>query len=74
MSTGRTEYILGRNMRSDWRECRGYCDGDPTQPKAKRFEYGSLRAVIHNYDLHYCFLLELESRVYTACRIDEHGG
>lgn len=73
MRTGRIEYILGLNTRSESRDCRGYCDGDPTQPGALRFEYGPLRAVIHNHDLHYCFQLDLEARVYTASRIDEHG-
>src|SRR5438093_1140715 len=55
MRTSRTEYLLGRNSRFESRDCRGYCDGDPTQPGAMQFQYGPLRALIQNRDLHYQF-------------------
>lgn len=73
MRTGSTEYILGRNTRSESRQCRGYSEADSGQPGALRFEYGPLRAVIENHDLHYRFHLDLDSGVYTASRIDEYG-
>ena len=49
MRNSRTEYILGRNSRSESRDCRGYCDGDPNRPGAvRRYKYGPLRAYIQN--------------------------
>src|SRR5258706_9189816 len=68
-----TKYILGRNSRSESRSCRGYCDGDPNQPGATRYEYGPLRAYIQNRDLDYCFQLDLEAGVYTSSRVSEYG-
>jgi len=69
-----TEYILGRNSRSESRDCRGYCGGDPNQPGAvTRYEYGPLRAYIQNRDLRYCFQLDLETGDYTAARVNEYG-
>jgi hypothetical protein len=74
MRNSRTEYILGRNSRSESRSCRGYCDRDPNQPGAvTRYKYGPPRAHIQNRDLHYCFQLDLESGVYTASRVNEYG-
>jgi hypothetical protein len=74
MRSSRTEYILGRNSRSEARDCRGYGDGDPNQPGAvTHFKYGPLRAYIQNRDLHYCFQLDLEAGVYTASRVHEYG-
>ena len=37
------------------------------------FKTGRLRAYIQNRDLHYHFHLDLESRVYTARRVNEYG-
>src|SRR5881409_1276499 len=73
MRTSRTEYLLGRNSRFESRDCRGYCDGDPTHPGAMQFQYGPLRALIQNRDLHYQFHVDLESRVYTSSRLSEYG-
>ncbi len=74
MRNSRTEYILGRNSRSESRDCHGYCDGDPNQPGAvTRYKYGPLRAYIQNRDLHYCFQLDLEAGVYTASRVSKYG-
>ena len=73
MQTSRIEYVLGRNSRSEQRNCTGTCDGDPTQQSAVRFEYGPLRALIQNRALYCCFHLDLESQVYTASRINERG-
>jgi len=75
MCNSRTEYILGRNSRSESRDCRGYCDGDPNRPGAvTRYKYGPLRAYIQNRDMHYAFQLDLEAGVYTAARVNEYGG
>jgi len=71
--TSRTEYLLGRNSRSELRDCRSYRDSDPKQPGAVQFQYGPLRAYIQNRDLHYHFHLDLESRVYTARRVNQYG-
>jgi hypothetical protein len=68
MRNSRTEYILGRNSRSESRDCSGYQPGAVT-----RYKYGPLRAYIQNRDLHYCFQLDLASGVYTASRVDEYG-
>ncbi len=73
MRTGRTEYLLGRNSRSELRDCRRDRDGDPKQPGAVQFQNGPLRAYIQNRDLRYHFHLDLESRVYTARRVNEYG-
>src|SRR5260370_12712944 len=74
MRNSRTEYILGRNSRSGMRDCRGYCDGNPNQPRAvTRYKYGPLRAYIQNRDLHYSFQLDLEAGVYTSSRANDYG-
>jgi hypothetical protein len=74
MRHSRIEYILGRNSRSEARNCNGYCDGDPNQPGAvTRYRYGPLHTHIQNRDLHYHFQLDLESGVYTASRVNEYG-
>jgi hypothetical protein len=73
MRISRTEYILRRNSRSESRECRGYFAGNPNQPGAMQFQYGPLRALIQNRDLHYSFHLDIESGLYTAWRVNEYG-
>jgi hypothetical protein len=73
MRTSRAEYILGRNTRSETRSCSGHCD-DPAQPAVIRYEYGPRLASIHNRTRGYFFQLDLESRVYTAHRLNKHGG
>jgi len=74
MRISRTEYILGRNSRSESRDCRGCSDGSPNQPNGMQFQFGPLRAMIQNRDLQHTFHLDLESRVYTAWRLNENGG
>src|SRR5262245_22600349 len=64
--SSRTEYILGRKSRSEWRDCRTLYDGDPNQPSTLRVEYGPLRALVLNHDINYQFHFDLESRVYKA--------
>ncbi len=71
MQTTETRYICGRNERLENRSCSGHGDGSPSSKL--RYEYGPLRAVIHNRDLRYTFELEPASRVYTAFRTNEHG-
>lgn len=53
MPTSRTEYIAGRNSRSETRSCSGHSETVP--PTNARYEYGSLRAYIQNRDLQYGF-------------------
>ena len=72
MRDTRTEFIMGRNSRSEYRNCTGYCDGDPTLPGAMQYRYGPPRAIIQNHDLHYSFHLDLESGVYTAARLHDY--
>ena len=71
MPTTRTEYICGLNMRSESRSCSGHSATTP--PTNVRYEYGPLRAYIHNRDLHYRFELEIEKRIYTAFQVNEYG-
>ena len=71
MRTSRTEYILGCNSRVQHCACHGY--GEPGQPDSVRVEYGPARAFIRNLDLRYSFHLDIESRVYTAIRVSDHG-
>lgn len=71
MPNSRTEYILGRNFRFEHRDCRGL--SDPDQPDQQRFEFRPLRAFIHNRDIQRSFRLDLDSHVYTALRVNEHG-
>jgi len=71
MPTTRTEYICGRNTRTENRMCSGHSATTP--PTNVRYEYGPLRAYILNRDLGYRFELEPATRVYTAFRINEYG-
>jgi len=72
--SSRTEYILGRKSRSEWRDCRTLYDGDPNQPSTLRVEYGPLCALVLNRDINYQFHLDLESRVYKAFHSSAYGG
>jgi hypothetical protein len=56
----RTEYMLGRNTRKEMRN-------------GQNNRFGSRRAIIRNYDLHYAYDLDLDAKVYTAVRIDDRG-
>src|SRR6266700_2451474 len=71
MPTTRTEYICGLNTRSESRSCSGHSATTP--PTNVQYEYGPLRAHIHNSDLHYRFELEIEKRIYTAFQVNEYG-
>jgi hypothetical protein len=71
MPTTRTEYICGLNTRSESRSCSGRSETTP--PTNVRYEYGPLRAYIYNRDLSYRFELELATRIYTACQVNEYG-
>jgi hypothetical protein len=67
----RTEYICGENTRSESRSCSGHSvNGSPTN---QQYEYGPLRAYIHNRDLGYDFQLDLAAHIYTAFRANQHG-
>jgi hypothetical protein len=65
----RTEYILGRNSRSEYRLSQTFREGDPNQPGAARVEYGPLRALIQNRQLHSKFHLDLDAHVYTTLHL-----
>ena len=67
----RTEYILGRNSRSEYRLSQTSRERGPNQPGAARVEYGPLRALIQNRQLHSQFHLDLEARVYTTLHLPE---
>jgi hypothetical protein len=67
----RTEYILGRNSRSEYRLSQTFREGDPNQPGAARVEYGPLRALIQNRQLHSQFHLDLDAHVYTTLHLPE---
>lgn len=71
MSNTGTEYICGRNTRSETRSCSG--SSDTTRPTNVRYEYGPLRAYILNRDLNYVFELEIDKRIYTAFQANEFG-
>lgn len=71
MPVSRTEYACGLNTRSESRSCSGHSAATP--PANGRYEYGPWRAYIHNRDIGYRFELEIEARIYTACRVDEYG-
>ena len=71
MPTSRTEYILGRNTRSENRSCSGHSETVP--PTNVKYEYGSLRAYIQNRDLQYGFEVDLDTGVYTAWRANDDG-
>jgi hypothetical protein len=60
----RIEYILGRNSRSEYRESN-------VQRGATRVEYGPLRALIQNRQLHSQFHLDLDARIYTTLHLPE---
>jgi hypothetical protein len=67
----RTEYILGRNSRSEYRLCQTFRKDDPNQSGAAQVEYGPIRALIQNRQLHSQFHLDLEARVYTTLHLPE---
>jgi hypothetical protein len=71
MPTSRTDYILGRNTRSDNRSCSGRSETVP--PTNVQYEYGPWRAYIQNRDLQYGFEVDIEGGIYTAWRASEHG-
>jgi hypothetical protein len=71
LPTSRTEYICGRNTRSESRSCTGHSATTP--PTNVQYEYGPLRGHIHNRDLSYGFELDLATRIYTAFRVNEYG-
>ena len=71
MPTSRTEYIFGRNTRSENRSCSGHSETVP--PTNVKYEYGSLRAYIQNRDLQYGFEVDLDTGVYTAWRANDDG-
>jgi hypothetical protein len=68
----RTEYICGRNSRSEYRNGPFLVDGDPKRPETMQLEFGPRRALIQNRDLGYQFDIDLESRVYTAFELHEY--
>src|SRR5207247_11031260 len=68
----RTEYICGRNSRSEYRNGPFVVGGDPKRPETMQLEFGPRRALIQNRDLGYQFDIDLESRVYTAFELHEH--
>src|SRR5437016_8616350 len=70
--SNRTEYILGGNSRSEYRDCQTFRVGEPNRPGSARMEYGPSRAVIENRDLRCQFHLDLESRVYTVFELSEY--
>ena len=69
--SSRTEYVCGQNGRSESRSCTGHSVTAP--PTNVQYEYGPLRANIHNRDLGYGFELDLEARIYTAYRANQYG-
>lgn len=71
MPASRTEYILGPNTRLESRSCSGHSETVP--PTNMRYEYGPLRAYIHNRDLHYAFEVDFETGVFTARPTNDHG-
>jgi len=68
----RTEYICGRNSRSEYRNGPFLVGGDPKRPETMQLEFGRRRALIQNRDLGYQFDIDLESRVYTAFELHEY--
>jgi hypothetical protein len=71
MPTSRTEYILGRNTRSENRSCRGHSETAP--PTNVQYEYGPLRAYIQNRDLQYGFEIDIAAGIYTALHANDRG-
>src|SRR2546422_1256634 len=49
----RTEYICGRNSRSEYRNGPFVVGGDPKRPETMQLEFGPRRALIQNRDLGY---------------------
>src|SRR5262245_32048448 len=70
--SSRTEYILGRNSRSEYRLSQTFRERDPNQPGAVREEHGPVRALIQNHQLHSQFHLDLEARVYTTMHLPDY--
>jgi len=68
----RTEYICGRNSRSEYRNGPFLVGGDPKRPETMQLEFGPRRALIQNRDLDYQFDIDLESRVYTGFELHEY--
>jgi len=68
----RTEYICGRNSRSEYRNGPFLVGGDPNRPETMQLEFGPRRALIQNRDLGYQFDIDLQSRVYTALELREY--
>src|SRR6478672_3126573 len=68
----RTEYILGQNSRSEYRLSQTVRERGPNQPSAVRVEYGPLRALIQNRQLHSQFQMDLDARVYTTLHLPEY--
>jgi hypothetical protein len=58
--TSRTEYVMGSNTRTEYRNGAGD-------------RYGPLRAGIWNRDLRYRFDLDLEAKTYAAVPVDDRG-
>jgi hypothetical protein len=69
--SSRTEYVCGQNTRSESRSCTGHSLTTP--PTNVKYDYGPLRAYIHNRDLGYSFELDLAARIYTAFRANQYG-
>src|SRR5260370_814268 len=59
MPTGRTDYVLDRNTRSDNRSCTGRSETVP--PTNVQYAYRPLRAYIQNRDLRYGFAIDIEA-------------
>ena len=71
MPTSSTEWILGRNTRSEGRSCRGHSQTVP--PTNVQYEYGPLRAYIQNCELQYGFEIDVDAGIYTAWRANDYG-
>src|SRR5215813_4306390 len=68
----RTEYICGRNSRSEYWNGLFLVGGDPNCSETMQLEFGPRRALIQNRDLGYQFDIDLQSRVYTALELREY--
>lgn len=71
MPTSRTEYIYGRNTRSESRNCAGHSSTTP--PTNVQYKYGPWVVYIHNRDLGYSFWIDMERGIYAAYRANEFG-
>ena len=68
----RTEYILGRNSRSEYRLSQTFRERGPNQPGAAWLNTVPLRALIQNRQLHSQFHLDLDARLYTTLHLPEY--